>query len=62
MQNMVKIGLKISGTLHKDQNVFHVVSNNLFSATIKQTHYCASITMLLILHCWQRYMYVNNTN
>jgi len=42
------------GTLHVDLNVFHIVNNDVYSATINRTHCCVFIATLSVWHCWQR--------
>ena len=54
IQIMLNLGKKMSGRLHIDLNVFHIVSNDVYSATINRTHCCVLIANLWVWHCWQR--------
>jgi len=43
---MLNLGKKMSGRLHIDLNVFYIVSNDVYSATINRTHCCVLIANL----------------
>lgn len=42
---------KVSGTLYKDLNVFHIAGTDICSITVHRTHAYASMATLSILHC-----------
>jgi hypothetical protein len=59
--NFVKFGKKISDAIHDDLSLFHIVGSNIRYVTMQRTHSCVAMAKLLILHCWQWHMYLNDT-